>query len=125
MGAFEGIGLVIAGAVLQWITGMVADRAKKAEDFDKNLATEDTKLRDKVAELDKTNSTAIATLTVGIEHIVEGLDGIRSDMREHRDVVFRRLERNENEIKDVRDMVYQSDARLQAIQLKLSEGKEQ
>ncbi len=125
MGAFEGIGLVIAGAVLQWITGMVADRAKKAEDFDKNLATEDTKLRDKVAELDKTNSTAIAKMTVGIEHIVEGLDGIRSDMREHRDVVFRRLERNESEIKDVRNMVSQSDARLQALQLQLSEGKGQ
>jgi hypothetical protein len=125
VGAFEGIGLVIAGAVLQWITGMVADRAKKAEDFDKNLATEDTKLRDKVAELDKTNSTAIAKMTVGIEHIVEGLDGIRSDMREHRDVVFRRLERNESEIKDVRNMVSQSDARLQALQLQLSEGKGQ
>lgn len=125
MGAFEGIGLVIAGAILQWITGMVAERAKKADDVDKNLATEDTKLRDKVAELDKTNSTAIATLTVGIEHIVEGLDGIRSDMREHRDVVFRRLEHNESEIKDVRKMVSQSDLRLQAIQLQLSEGKGQ
>ncbi len=125
MGAFEGIGLVIAGAILQWITGMVAERAKKADDIDKNLATEDTKLRDKVAELDKTNSTAIATLTVGIEHIVEGLDGIRSDMREHRDVVFRRLEHNESEIKDVRKMVSQSDLRLQAIQLQLSEGKGQ
>jgi len=116
---------MIAGAILQWITGMVADRAKKAEDFDKNLATEDTKLRDKVAELDKTNSTAIATLTVGIEHIVEGLDGIRSDMREHRDVVFRRLERNESEIKDVRSMVSRSDVRLQAIQQQLSEVKGQ
>jgi hypothetical protein len=125
VGAFEGIGLVIAGAILQWITGMVAERAKKADDVDKNLATEDTKLRDKVAELDKTNSTAIATLTVGIEHIVEGLDGIRSDMREHRDVVFRRLEHNESEIKDVRKMVSQSDLRLQAIQLQLSEGKGQ
>jgi len=125
VGAFEGIGLVIAGAILQWITGMVAERAKKADDIDKNLATEDTKLRDKVAELDKTNSTAIATLTVGIEHIVEGLDGIRSDMREHRDVVFRRLEHNESEIKDVRNMVSQSDLRLQAIQLQLSEGKGQ
>ena len=125
MGAFEGIGLVIAGAILQWITRMLADRAKKADDIDKSLAKEDTKLRDKVAELDKTNSTAIATLTVGIEHIVEGLDGIRSDMREHRDVVFRRLEHNESEIKDVRNMVSQSDARLQALQLQLSEGKGQ
>jgi hypothetical protein len=125
VGAFEGIGLVIAGAILQWITRMLADRAKKADDIDKSLAKEDTKLRDKVAELDKTNSTAIATLTVGIEHIVEGLDGIRSDMREHRDVVFRRLEHNESEIKDVRNMVSQSDLRLQAIQLQLSEGKGQ
>ena len=123
MGAFEGIGLVIAGAILEWIRGMVADRAKEKDDIDKNLATEDTKLRDKVAELDKTGSTAIATLTVGIEHIVEGLDGIRSDMREHRDVVFRRLERNESEIKDVRTMVTQSDLRFQAIQLRLGKGE--
>jgi hypothetical protein len=125
VGAFEGIGLVIAGAILQWITGMVADRAKKAEDIDKNLATEDTKLRDKVAELDKTNSTAIATLTVGIEHIVEGLDGIRSDMRGHRDVVFRRLERNESEINDVRNIVSRSEDRFQAIQQQLSKVKGQ
>ena len=125
MGALEPVALLVAGAILQWITRMVADRAKKADDIDKSLATEDTKLRDKVAELDKTNSTAIATLTVGIEHIVEGLDGIRSDMREHRDVVFRRLEHNESEIKDVRNMVSQSDLRLQAIQLQLSEGKGQ
>jgi len=125
VGALEPVALLVAGAILQWITRMVADRAKKADDIDKSLATEDTKLRDKVAELDKTNSTAIATLTVGIEHIVEGLDGIRSDMREHRDVVFRRLEHNESEIKDVRNMVSQSDLRLQAIQLQLSEGKGQ
>lgn len=104
---------------------MVADRDKKADDIDKNLATEDTKLRDKVAELDKTNSTAIATLTVGIEHLVGGVDGIRRDMKEHRDVVFTRLGRNEDEIKDVRNMVSQSDLRLQAIQLQLSEGKGQ
>jgi len=104
---------------------MVADRTKKADDIDKNLATEDTKLRDKFAELDKTSSTAIATLSVGIEHIVEGLDGIRSDMREHRDVVFGRLERNESEIKDVRSMVLRSDVRFQAIQQQLSEVKGQ
>ncbi len=125
MGAFEGIGLVIAGAILQWITGMVAERAKKADDIDKNLATEDTKLRDKVAELDKTSSTAIATLAAGMEHLVVGVDGIRKDMREHRDVVFMRFERNENEIKEVRNMVSQSDLRLQAIQLQLSEVKGQ
>jgi hypothetical protein len=121
----EQLALLVGGAILQWIGSMVADRTKKADDIDKSLATEDTKLRDKVAELDKTNSTAIAKMTVGIEHIVEGLDGIRSDMREHRDVVFRRLEHNESEIKDVRNMVSQSDARLQAIQLQLSEGKGQ
>jgi hypothetical protein len=125
MGALEPIALLVAGAILQWIVGMVADRDKKADDIDKNLATEDTKLRDKVAELDKTNSTAIATLTVGIEHLVGGVDGIRRDMKEHRDVVFTRLGRNEDEIKDVRNMVSQSDLRLQAIQLQLSEGKGQ
>jgi len=122
MGALEPVALLVAGAILQWIAGMVADRDKKADDIDKNLATEDTKLRDKVAELDKTNSTAIATLTVGIEHIVDGLNGIRSDMREHREVVFRRLDRNEGEIKDVKDMVSQSNIQLQAIKLRLGEG---
>ena len=125
MGAFEGIGLLIAGAFLEWIRSMVADRAKKADDIDKNLATEDTKLREKVAELDKTGSTAIATLTVGIEHLVSGVDGIRRDMKEHRDVVFGRLERNEGEIKEVRNMVSQSELRLQAIQLRLGGGEGQ
>jgi hypothetical protein len=125
VGAFEGIGLLIAGAFLEWIRSMVADRAKKADDIDKNLATEDTKLRDKVAELDKTGSTAIATLTVGIEHLVSGVDGIRRDMKEHRDVVFGRLERNEGEIKEIRNMVSQSELRLQAIQLRLGGGEGQ
>jgi hypothetical protein len=119
--SLEQLALLVGGAILHWIGAMVADRAKKADDIDKNLATEDTKLRDKVAELDKTNSTAIATLTVGIEHLVVGVDGIRKDMKEHRDVVFGRLERNEGEIKDVRNMVTQSDLRLQAIQLQLGD----
>jgi hypothetical protein len=117
MGAFEGIGLVIAGAVLTWIFEMTSDRGK-------NLASERSKLRDRVAELDKTNSLAIATLTSGIEHIVDGLDGIRGDMREHREVVFRRLDRNEGEIRDVKDMVSRSNFQLQAIQLRLGEGEE-
>ena len=121
MFSLEQLALLVGGAILHWIGAMVADRAKKADDIDKNLATEDTKLRDKVAELDKTNSTAIATLTVGIEHLVVGVDGIRKDMKEHRDVVFGRLERNEGEIKDVRNMVTQSDLRLQAIQLQLGD----
>ena len=125
MFSLEQLALLVGGAILQWIGSMVADRTKKADDIDKNLATEDTKLRDKFAELDKTSSTAIATLSVGIEHIVEGLDGIRSDMREHRDVVFGRLERNESEIKDVRSMVLRSDVRFQAIQQQLSEVKGQ
>jgi hypothetical protein len=46
-------------------------------------------------------------------------------MREHRDVVFTRFERNENEIKEVRNMVAQSDLRLQGIQKQLGEGKGQ
>jgi hypothetical protein len=123
MGALEPIGLFVAGVIVQSIGRMIADRAKKADDIDKNLATEDAKLRDKVAELDKTGSMAIATLTVGIEHLVNGVDGIRSDLKEHRDVVFGRLERNEGEIKEVRNMVSQSELRLQAIQLRLS-GRE-
>ena len=125
MGAFEGIGLVIAGAFLQWITKMLADRTRKAEETDKTLAAEDSKLRDKVAELDKTSSTAIAALTTGLQHIVEGIEGMRSDMREHRDVVFGRLDRNESEIKEVKDTVTKSNLQLQAIQLQLGGGKGQ
>jgi hypothetical protein len=123
--SLEQVALLIGGAILQWIGAMVTDRVKKADDIDKNLATEGTKLRDKFAELDKTSSTAIATLSVGIEHLVGGVDGIRKDMREHRDVVFTRFERNENEIKEVRNMVAQSDLRLQGIQKQLGEGKGQ
>ncbi len=125
MFSLEQVALLVGGAILQWIGAMVADRAKKADDSDKNLATEGTKLRDKFAELDKTSSTAIATLAAGMEHLVGGVEGIRNDMREHRDVVFTRFERNENEIKEVRNMVSQSDLRLQAIQQQLSEGKGQ
>ena len=125
MGAFEGIGLVIAGAFLQWIAKMVADRTRKAEETDKTLAAEDSKLRDKVADLDKTTSATIATLTSGMQHIVEGIEGMRSDMREHRDVVFGRLDRNENEIRDVKDTVTKSNLQLQAIQLQLGGGKGQ
>lgn len=125
MGAFEGIGLVIAGAFIQWITKMLADRTRKAEETDKTLAAEDSKLRDKVADLDKTTSATIATLTAGMQHIVEGIEGMRSDMREHRDVVFGRLDRNENEIREVKDTVTKSNLQLQAIQLQLGGGKGQ
>ena len=104
---------------------MLADRTRKAEETDKTLAAEDSKLRDKVAELDKTSSTAIAALTTGLQHIVEGIEGMRSDMREHRDVVFGRLARNESEIKEVKDTVTKSNLQLQAIQLKLDGGKGQ
>lgn len=125
MGAFEGIGLVLAGAFVKWIFEMTADRTRKAEETDKTLAAEEYKLRDKVADLDKTNSLAIATLTAGIEHVVEKLDGIRSDMREHREVVFRRLDRNEGEIQDVKNMVSQSKIQIEAIQQRLSGGEGQ
>lgn len=125
MGAFEGIGLVFLGAFVKWVSEMTADRRRKAEETDKTLAAEESKLRDKVADLDKTNSMAIATLTAGIQHIVDGLEGIRSDMREHREVVFRRLDRNEGEIQDVKDMVSQSNFQLQAIQLRLGGGEGQ
>jgi hypothetical protein len=125
VGAFEGIGLVFLGAFVKWVSEMTADRRRKAEETDKTLAAEESKLRDKVADLDKTNSMAIATLTAGIQHIVDGLEGIRSDMREHREVVFRRLDRNEGEIQDVKDMVSQSNFQLQAIQLRLGGGEGQ
>ena len=113
------------GAFVKWVSEMTADRRRKAEETDKTLAAEESKLRDKVADLDKTNSMAIATLTAGIQHIVDGLEGIRSDMREHREVVFRRLDRNEGEIQDVKDMVSQSNFQLQAIQLRLGGGEGQ
>ena len=125
VGAFEGIALVFAGAIVKWVFDMSADRSRKVDETDKSLAAEEYKLRDKVAELDKTNSMAIATLTAGIQHIVDGLAGIRSDMKEHREVVFKRLDSNDGEIKEVKDMVSQSNLQLQAIQLKLGEGKAQ
>lgn len=121
MGAFEGIALVIAGAVVKWFFDMSADRTRKSDDADKDLQVEEYKLREKVASLDKTNSTAIATLTAGIEHIVEGLAGIRSDMKEHREVVFKRLDRNDGEIKEIKDMVSKTGIQLHAIEIKLKQ----
>ena len=120
MGALEPIGLLIAGAILKWIADMVADREKKSDEIDKHLASEDVKLRDKVADLDKTNSTAIATLTSGIEHVVGELAGMRSDMKEHRAVVFQRLDRNERDIGEVKALVIETNATLNAIKLNLN-----
>ena len=121
MGTLEPIALLIAGAILQWITGMVVDRAKKADEIDKNLASEDNKLRDKVAEIDKMNSTAIATLNSGINHVAGELSGIRSDMKDHRSVVFQRLDRNEREIGEVKTLVEKTNVHVEAIQSRLSE----
>jgi len=101
---------------------MSADRYRKAEEADKGLAKQEENLREKIANLDKTNATAIATLTAGIEHIVDGLSGIRSDMKEHREAVFRRLDRNESEIRQVKATATQSTLQLQNIQAKLDEG---
>ena len=122
MGAFEGIALVVAGAILKWVADMAAERTKKADEIDKHLANEDSKLRDKVANLDKTNSTAIATLTSGIKHVVEELSGIRSDMKDHRVVVFERLDRNERDIGEVKTLVAETNVHVQAIQSKLNQG---
>jgi hypothetical protein len=122
VGAFEGIALVVAGAILKWVADMAAERTKKADEIDKHLATEDSKLRDKVANLDKTNSTAIATLTSGIKHVVEELSGIRSDMKDHRVVVFERLDRNERDIGEVKTLVAETNVHVQAIQSKLNQG---
>lgn len=122
MGAFEGIALVFAGAIVKWFFDLAADRTKKADEIDKHLATEDSKLRDRVADLDKTNSTAIATLTSGIKHVVEELSGIRSDMKDHRLVVFERLDRNERDIGEVKTLVAETNVHVQAIQSKLNQG---
>lgn len=121
MGAFEGVALLFAGAILKWIADMTADRARKVDENDKSLAAEEHKLRDRVAELDKTNSMAIATLTAGITHIVQELSGIRGDMKENREVVFNRLDRNEREIVEVKTLVSQSTIQLQAIEAKIGE----
>jgi hypothetical protein len=121
MGAFEGVALLFAGAILKWIADMTADRARKVDENDKGLAAEERKLRDRVAELDKTNSMAIATLTAGITHIVQELSGIRGDMKENREVVFNRLDRNEREIVEVKTLVSQSTIQLQAIEQKINE----
>ena len=120
MGALEPVALLVAGAILKWIADMVADREKKSDEMDKHLASEDVKLRDKVADLDKTNSTAIATLTSGIEHVVGELAGMRSDMKEHRTVVFQRLDRNERDIGEVKALVMETNATVNAIKLNLN-----
>ena len=119
MGAFEGTALVVAGAFLKWVADMAADRTKKAEATDEKLAAGESKLKEKIAEIDKSNSTAIATLTAGVQHIVDELAGIRSDMAEHRSVVFTRIDRNEKEIKDVKDLVIDATADLRVIKAKL------
>ena len=121
MGAVEPIALLVAGAIVKWIFDLAAERTKKADEIDKNLASEDNKLRDKVAEIDKMNSTAIATLNSGIAHVVGELSGIRSDMKEHRAVVFQRLERNESEIGKVKILVEKTSVHVEAIQSKLNE----
>jgi hypothetical protein len=120
VGALEPVALLVAGAILKWIADMVADREKKSDEMDKHLASEDVKLRDKVADLDKTNSTAIATLTSGIEHVVGELAGMRSDMKEHRTVVFQRLDRNERDIGEVKALVMETNATVNAIKLNLN-----
>jgi hypothetical protein len=121
VGALEPIALLIAGAIVKWIFDLAADRTKKADEIDKNLTLEDTKLRDKVAEIDKINSTAIATLNSGINHVAGELSGIRSDMKDHRAVVFQRLERNEQEIGNVKTLVQKTNVYVEAIQCKLNE----
>ena len=121
MGALEPIALLVAGAIVKWIFDLAAERTKKADEIDKNLASEDNKLRDKVAEIDKINSTAIATLNSGINHVAGELSGIRSDMKDHRLVVFQRLDRNESEIGEVRTLVEKASVRVEAIQSRLGE----
>lgn len=108
---------------MKWIFDVSADRVQKMDEADKNLAAEESRLRDRVAELDKTNSTALATLTTGMEHIVQELSGIRSDMKEHRSVVFARIDRNENEIRQVKELVVSAGAHLRAIEDRLGDMK--
>ena len=123
MGALEPIGLIIVGYIVKWIFDMNADRARKIDESDKHLATEENKLKDKVAELDKTNATAIATLTAGISHIVDELSGIRGDMKENRQIVFNRLDRNDQEIKEVKNIVAKCNSHLEVIYTKLGAGQ--
>jgi hypothetical protein len=120
VGALEPIALLVAGAIVKWIFDLAAERTKKADEIDKNLALEDGKLRDKVAEIDKMNSTAIATLNSGINHVAGELAGIRGDMKDHRSVVFQRLDRNEREIGEVKRLVERTNGYVEAIQAKLT-----
>ncbi len=122
MGAFEGIALVVAGAFLKWVSEMASDRARKSDEIDKGLAAEESKIKEKIAELDKANSTAIATLTAGVEHIVRELAGIRSDMKDHRIAVFTRIDRNEEEMKEIKSLAEKTVTRLEAIEAKVSDG---
>ena len=121
MGAFEGIALVLVGAVVKWTFDMVADRSRKIDEADKRFASEESALREKVHDLDKTNSTAIALLTSGISHIADELSGIRSDMKDHRMVVFERLDRNERNIGEVKVLVTATHDHVQAIESRLAE----
>lgn len=123
MAAFEGVALLVAGAFLKWVAEMVSDRAKKSEAIDKELAAGESRLKEKVAEIDKANATAIATLTAGVQHIVEELAGIRSDMAEHRMVVFTRIDRNEKEINEVKDLVQEARGDLRVIKDKIGVEK--
>lgn len=120
MGALEPIALLVAGAIVKWIFDLAAERTKKADEIDKNLASEDNKLRDKVAEIDKMNSTAIATLNSGINHVAGELKGIRSDMKDHRSVVFERLDRNEREIREVKGLVEKTSVHVETIRAGLA-----
>lgn len=123
MGALEPIALLIVGAFIKWGFDVVGDRQRKSDEADKALAAGESKLKEKVAALDKANSTAIATLTTGMEHIVQELAGIRGDMKEHRTVVFARIDRNENEIKEVKALVQEASAHLKVIESKLGAEK--
>ena len=120
MGALEPVALLVAGAIVKWIFDLAADRAKKADEIDKNLTSEGGKLRDKIAEVDKTNSTAIATLNSGIDHVAKELAGIRGDMKDHRLVVFQRLDHNEREIGEVKILAEKTNAHVEAIRAKLT-----
>lgn len=123
MGALEPIALLIVGAFIKWGFDVAGDRQRKSDETDKALAAGESKLKERVAEIDKANSTAIATLTAGVQHIVEELAGIRSDMAEHRTVVFARIDRNENEIKEVKELVQDVTADLRVIKDKIGAGK--
>lgn len=114
--AFEGIALVFVGAIVKWFFDLAADKSKKADAAADKISLEERKLGDKLAEVDKQNAMAITALNTSLSHIVREIHGFRSDMKEHREAVFERLDKNDSEIAEIKRSVTSSAEAIKVIQ---------